>query len=47
VSELLDDETNDDDTAMNLIAGTVGEEIAVYLNKPKVFILNWKKMEVK
>ena len=29
VSELLDDETNDDDTAMNLIAGTVGEGLAV------------------
>ena len=29
VSQLLDDETLDDDTAMNLIAGTVGEGLAV------------------
>ena len=29
VSELLDDEDGDDDTTMNLIAGTIGEGLAV------------------
>jgi hypothetical protein len=34
-------------SSCDLLKEIVGEEIAVYLNKPKVFILNWKKMEVK